>query len=70
MENAPRKSHRRRRPRSPLGVYGAFSFTSAVIYCAGCVADSIAGTRQDKDRRSPGTVNAMNGDFMRVSAGR
>jgi len=70
MAQSPRKSHRRRRHKSALGMYGGFSLTSALVYCAGCLAESITGARSDQDRRSPGTVGAMNGDFMRVSTGR
>lgn len=70
MDTITRKSHRRRRLTSPLGVYGAFNLTSAIVYCAGCLADAVTGERLARSRRAPGTVNAMNGDFIRVSAGR
>lgn len=70
MAQSQRKFPRRRRGRSALGIYGGFGLTSAVVYCAGCVVDAVTGERSAKSKRSPGTVNAMNGDFMRVGAGR
>jgi hypothetical protein len=70
MARSNLKSYRRRRSTSALGVYGGFSLSSALVYCVGCLADSIAGERSATPRRSPGTVNSMNGDFMRVGAGR
>ncbi|MEL6567014.1 MAG: hypothetical protein AAFQ22_01255 [Pseudomonadota bacterium] len=70
MANVQSKSQRRRRASSPLGVYGSFSLTSALVYCVRCLADAVTGERVAETRRAPGTVNAMNGDFARVSAGR
>lgn len=57
---------RKRRASSAIGLYGAFSLSTAVVYCAQLVGASLA--RGNGPRAE--TANAMNREFYRVSAGR
>ncbi|MEM1106123.1 MAG: hypothetical protein AAGH87_07010 [Pseudomonadota bacterium] len=70
MAHRTKRPPRRRREPAALGLYGGFSLTHALAYCAACIADALAGAQIARLRRSPQTVSTMNGDFMRITAGR
>lgn len=57
---------RKRRASSAIGLYSAFSLSSALVYCAQLVGASLSRGNGPREE----TANAMNSEFFRVSAGR